>query len=74
MEPKQLITSNPQQIHPDPTLSPLQMVKSLEELDNALHPGHQIDTFPVWSFSEATRPIDTVTQPCKKGRCGVTKY
>ena len=32
------------------------------------------DTFPVWSFSEATRPIDTVTQICKKGRCGVTKY
>ena len=32
------------------------------------------DTFPVWSFSEATRPIDTVTQTCKKGRCGVTKY
>ena len=32
------------------------------------------DTFLVLSFSEATRPIDTVTQPCKKGRCGVTKY
>ena len=30
------------------------------------------DTFPLWSSSEATRLIDTVTQPCKKGRCGVT--
>ena len=41
------------------------MAKSLEELDN---------TFPLWSFSEATRPIDTVTQPYKKGRCGVTEH
>ena len=28
--------------------------------------------FPLWSSSKATRPIDTVTKPCKKGRCGVT--
>ena len=50
MEPMQLVTSNPQQIHPDPTLSPLQMAKSLEELDNALHPGHQYRHIPGLEF------------------------
>ena len=32
------------------TLSPLQMAKSLEELDNALHPGHQYRQIPTLEF------------------------
>ena len=50
MEPKELVTFNPQQIHPDPTLSPLQMAKSLEEHDNALHPGHRYRHIPGLEF------------------------
>ena len=57
-----------------PTLSPLQMAKSLEELTKPYTQVTSTDTFLLWSFSEATRPIDTVTQPCKKGRCGVTEH
>ena len=34
----------------DPTLSPLLMAKSLEELDNALHPGHQYRHVPALEF------------------------
>ena len=43
---QQLVTSNTQQIHKDPTLSPLQMAKSLEELNNILRPGHQYRHVP----------------------------
>ena len=37
-------------IYQDPTLSPLQMAKSLEELNNTLHPGHQYRHFPALEF------------------------